>query len=135
MCNCNKLPRYVADIELWTNPFQFSGKLFNHLYFETPDSEYLEPRVEFQIFMYRCTQCGQYWYVEGTPEENSSAEFALKVAQLTKLPSNDEVKAAKEYLCILAHGGFDSGKCRVAGCQNYKLIGRELCHLHIPFPS
>jgi len=135
MCNCNELPACVADIELWLNRFSFQGALIHHRHFETPDSEYLEPPVEYQASMYRCMQCGQHWYIEGTPDENSTPEFALKAARLTVFPTDNEIKAAKEYLCILAHGGFDSEKCRIVGCPNHKLVGRELCHLHIPFPS
>ncbi|RYC43617.1 hypothetical protein CTN06_06890 [Pectobacterium zantedeschiae] len=38
------------------------------------------------------------------------------------------------YETLVAHGGFDSGKCRMTGCTNDKLLGRELCYLHLPFP-
>lgn len=134
MCNCRKLPNCVADIEYWTQGFEYLGSQNHCHYFETPDSTNFEPALNYSKSIYQCSECGQRWYIECLPEETPSPGFALKINAALQLPSDDEVEAAKEYLCILAHGGFDSKKCRVAGCKNHKLIGRELCHLHIPFP-
>lgn len=132
MCNCSELPTCVAEIEY--RGFHFLGALLHRHYFETPDSEYFEPPLEYSESMYRCTECGQHWYIECSPEQTPYPEFALKADNIEQLPSDAEIRAAKQYLCILAHGGFDAGKCRIAGCQYHKLLGRELCHLHIPFP-
>lgn len=134
MCNCSELPNCVAEIGYWERSFVFSGSSINARYFETPDSEHFEPPLDYSQSMYRCAECGQPWYIEGTPEEYPSSIFALKASEITLPPSDEQVKAAKNYLCILAHGGFSSEKCSSMSCQNYKLLGRELCHLHITFP-
>ncbi|ATY91657.1 hypothetical protein ECA3131 [Pectobacterium atrosepticum SCRI1043] len=134
MCNCKELPTSVAEIEHWGHGFHFPNALTHNRHFETLDSEYFEPQLDYSEFMYRCTECGQAWYIECTPEASPSSLFALKVRDTESLPSDKEVKSAKEHLCILAHGGFDSEKCRMAGCQNDKLLGRELCYLHLSFP-
>lgn len=134
MCNCKELPTCVAEIEYLDRGFQFFGVLIHNHYFETPDSEHFEPQLDYSQFMYHCMECGQKWYIECAPEQTPYPEFALKVNELVRPPSVNELQAAKQYLCILAHGGFGSDKCRMAECQNHKLLGRELCHLHILFP-
>jgi hypothetical protein len=134
MCNCRELPSSVAELEYREQDFQYMGDLFHNHYFETPDSDHFEPPLDYSHSMYCCMECGQTWYIECTPEQNPSPKFALKVNEIIRLPSDKKLQAAKQYLCILAHGGFDSEKCRMADCQNHKLLGRELCHLHIPFP-
>ncbi|QCA06216.1 hypothetical protein EGO56_14220 [Pantoea vagans] len=134
MCNCRQLPPWVAEIESIERGFAFSGALIHKHYFETPESDYLEPQLDYSHSRYRCLECGQEWYIECSPEQTPFPAFAFKVNELMRLPSENEVQAAKQYLCILAHGGFSSEKCRMAGCKNHKVLGRELCHLHIPFP-
>lgn len=134
MCNCRELPTCVAEIEYREQGFQFLGVLIHYQYFETPDSEHFEPQLDYSQSMYLCTECGQTWYIECAPEQASYPEFALKVNGTALLPSESELQAAKQYLCILAHNGFGPEKCRMARCQNHKLLGRELCHVHIPFP-
>ncbi len=134
MCNCRQLPACVAEIESLERGFEFSRGFIHNYYFETPESELFEPRLDYSQSMYRCMECGQEWYIECSPEQTPYPEFALKINGLVRPPSENELQAAKQYLCILAHGGFGSEKCRMAGCQNHKVLGRELCHLHIPFP-
>ncbi|WP_420064285.1 hypothetical protein [Pectobacterium colocasium] len=124
----------MAELEYWGHGFHFSHALTHNRHFETPDSEYFEPQLDYSESLYRCMECGQAWYIESISEQCPYPLFALKVQETASLPSDKEVKAAKVHLCILAHGGFDSEKCRMAGCQNDKLLGRELCHFHIPFP-
>lgn len=134
MCNCGELPSSVAELGYQDKEFQFKRDLFLNHYFEIPDSDRFEPPLEYAQFMYCCLDCGQSWYIECSPEENPSPIFALKVNEPIRLPSVKKLQAIKHYLCIVAHGGFDSEKCRMMGCPNHKLHGRELCHLHIPFP-
>jgi hypothetical protein len=134
MCNCSRLPTHVADIEYRQRGFLFLGAVLHNRHFETPDSEHFEPNLDYEKTMYLCGDCGQAWYIECLPEETTSPGFALKANDVTQPPSGDEVNAAKEYLSILAHDGFHAEKCRMADCNNHKLKGRELCHLHIPFP-
>lgn len=134
MCNCGRLPACVADIEYWQRDFLFIGAQLHIRHFETPDSEHFEPGLEYEKTIYRCDECGQLWYIECLPEETTSPSFALKANHITLPPSREEINAAKECLSILAHDGFDSEKCRMVNCNNHKLKGRELCHLHIPFP-
>ncbi|RJL50808.1 hypothetical protein D5071_12250 [Pectobacterium carotovorum] len=134
MCNCKELPTSVVELDSWWHSFHFSNALTHNRHFETPDSEYFEPQLDYSESLYRCAECGQAWYIECAPEQSPYALFALKTEDAKSLPSDKEVKTAKVHLCILAHGGFDSEKCRMAGCKNLKLLGRELCHFHIPFP-
>jgi hypothetical protein len=134
MCNCSRLPTSVADIEYWQQGFASFGASINARYFEIPDSECYEPILQYSIHLYKCIECGQPWYIECLPEETPSPGFALKLNDPSYSPSDEEVNAAKEYLCVLAHGGFSPHKCRMSGCNNHQLLGRELCHLHITFP-
>lgn len=116
MCNCRKLPTCVAEIEYRERGFQFLGASINNHYFETPESEHFEPQLDHSQSIYRCMECGQKWYIECSPEQTPHPEFALKVNELVRLPSVSELQAAKQYLCILAHGGFGSEKCSMVGC-------------------
>lgn len=134
MCNCRELPPFVVEINCREHGPQLTGLSYHHRYFEIPDSEFFEPPLDHSHSMYRCAECGQMWYFELWPEQTPWPEFALKVDDLTRSPSEQERRAARQYLCILAHGGFDSEKCRMAGCHNHKLLGREICHLHFSFP-
>ncbi|ACT13937.1 conserved hypothetical protein [Pectobacterium carotovorum subsp. carotovorum PC1] len=133
MCNCKQLPTSVAELDYWGHGFHFSNALTHNRHFETPDSEYFEPQWNYEESMYYCAECGQAWYIECTPEHFPSPLFALKTKDVNSLPSDKEIKAAKVHLCLLAHGGLDSEICRMAECKNNKLLGRELCYLHIPF--
>lgn len=134
MCDCRELPACVAEIEAIERGFTYSGALIHKHYFKTPESEYFEPQLDYANTLYCCLECGQEWYIECSPEQTPFPEFALKVNELVRPPSENEIQAAKQYLCILAHGGFDSEKCRMTGCHNHKLLRRELCHFHLPFP-
>lgn len=134
MCNCRELPSSVAEPENRGQILALTGISLYQRYFVTPDSNRFEPPLDYSHFLYCCMECGQRWYLECTPEESPHPSFALKVNETTRLPSDELLQAVKQYLCILAHGGFDSEKCRAVDCQNHKLLGRELCHLHIPFP-
>lgn len=134
MCNCGELPSSVVELEYHNQEFQFQRELFLNHYFEIPESDHFEPSLDYSQSMYCCLDCGQSWYLECTPEENPSPLFALKVDEPGVLPSVKEIQAMKHYLSIVAHGGFDSEQCRMVDCPNNKLLGRELCHLHTPFP-
>lgn len=134
MCNCRELPACVADLEYRDRGFEYLGSEAHYQHFETPESTRFEPELDYSKYMYQCSECGQPWYIECLPDEMPSPGFALKRNDTSQPPSADELKAEKEYLCILAHGGFDSKTCRSAGCNNHKLKGRELCQLHISFP-
>lgn len=75
MCNCKKLPTCVAEIEYLDRGFQFFGALIHNNYFETPDSEYLEPQLDYSQSMYHCIECGQKWYIECAPEQTLYPKF------------------------------------------------------------
>jgi hypothetical protein len=74
------------------------------------------------------------WYGEAEPEEVPELYFAMKIQPGAGAPSEAEVDAAKESLCVIAHGGFENERCRVVGCENHALKGRYLCHRHFNFP-
>ncbi|AJZ88485.1 hypothetical protein VW41_05210 [Klebsiella michiganensis] len=134
MCNCQALPAYVADISYGQNRFQFIGEHLHADYFMPPDSEHFSPALDYSQNQYLCLECGQQWYFECAPEQTSFPLFALKLISDAE-PGVTEINAAKQFLAILAHDGFASEKCRMKGCENFKLKGREMCHLHLRFPD
>jgi hypothetical protein len=91
------------------------------------------PTSDFSIASYTCTECAQGWWIEFAPEEVMDPAFALKLRGSVE-PSLAGIASAKAFLCILAHGGFDPEQCRHKDCRNWKLRGREICHLHFTFP-
>lgn len=133
MCNCALLPNAVAELEYWERRFHFEGAFEFGRHFELPEHEAFEPPLSHAETFYRCRECGQAWYVESVPEQMPSPSFALKIVS-DKKPERDELQSAKEYLCVLAHGGFAEEKCRRVDCPNHSLKGRALCHVHISFP-
>ena len=130
MCNCKSLPPYIA-----APYYRGNGEQLFPTYFSSLDTEHLAP--EFQSYaeegeVYFCTFCEQHWYIELTTEEESSPLFALKVDSDAK-PNRLLVEATKQFLSLLAHGGFDTSLCKQSGCNNFALKGRALCHLHFTF--
>lgn len=133
MCNCSKLREIIADLDSsWINqatPFQ--GREMFTGFFEEIEVEELEPELNYSEFYYYCKGCGQAWYFECTPEETTSPLFGIKLQNTEHRLSQDEIDSQKEFITILAHNGFGSAKCRNAGCDNYKLNGKELCQKHL----
>jgi len=134
MCNCADLPQAVAELEYWNRGFSFQGSTEHAAHFQELDGSSLLPPLNFTHFLYSCGECGQAWYIECLPEEAPVPGFALKLESSASSPSREEIVAAKEILCVLAHGGFESDKCRISGCTNRCLKGRALCQAHITFP-
>lgn len=90
MCNCRQLPPCVAEIESMEWGFAFSGALIHKHYFETPERDYLEPQLDYSHSRCRCLECGQEWYIECSPEQTPFPDFAFKVNELMRLPSENE---------------------------------------------
>jgi hypothetical protein len=134
MCNCKDLPEYVADLECRDRGFNYGGAAQNSRYFEYLNSEAFVPILDYTHNLYYCAECNQRWYIECLPEETPSPGFALKLNDSVLEPPTKEIAMAKQSLSILAHGGFSSDACRIAGCANACLIGRALCHEHTTFP-
>lgn len=109
------------------------GEAFSPAYFQTPDLDLLDYSVSREQSEYQCTDCGQAWYGEAEPGETGELRFAMKISSLEAPPSDDAVAAAKELLCVIAHGGFEESPCRSLGCANRSLLGRYLCHVHFSF--
>lgn len=136
MCNCVDLPKAIIDISSsWINKtISLQGQeLFAH-YFQEMQAELFEPELDYSIYSYQCLECGQYWYIECSPDEGLSPLFAMKYERVKGQPNTDDVWSTKEFLTVLAHNGFENSKCRTIGCENYKLKGRELCHHHLTLP-
>lgn len=78
MCNCRQLPACVAEIESLERGFEFSRGFIHNYYFETPESELFEPRLDYSQSMYRCMECGQEWYIECSPGTDTLSRVCLK---------------------------------------------------------
>lgn len=130
-CNCFDLPDVVADVQYYNCGFKFAGLASHGKHFDVPESDCFLPKLDDNHTMYRCLVCEQCWYIECSPEQSPSPIFAIKVSEIDAHPSEAVIYAAKSKLCVMAHGGFSTEKCRTLGCQHPALIGRALCHLHI----
>jgi hypothetical protein len=129
MCKCVELPDVVADPTYSDCTFHFEGLEKHGIYFQELETESLEPTLDRYPRVYRCRSCQQWWYVECTPEDTISPLFAMK-CKSESTPSASEILGHKNRLCVLAHGGHESSPCRISGCTNLKLRGREICELH-----
>ena len=127
MCNCLEIPDAAAEVGYWDRGFNYQGLSENSACFSPPDGNSLQPSLDYSCFLYRCGECGQYWYIECAPEEQPFPLFALKLDNSFQ-PTHAEVQTAKERLCLVAHGGFEEALCKVAGCSNHALKGRTLCY-------
>lgn len=136
ICQCSQTPRFVAAPDYCgAHALRLPGTEEFPQFFSETDFEFVVPALDYAnpSSVYQCSACGQYWHIEVTPEEYPSPVFALKLASCIT-PTAQEIEAGKQFLNILAHGGFDSSPCYQSGCQNFSLKGRALCHLHYPFP-
>ena len=129
MCNCNRMPSAICDPEYWNRGLPFQGIAKHAERFQTFDTQLLEPTLDYELRLYKCSSCGQHWYIECAPEEELYPFFAMKCQEDIK-PTIDQLNREKQLLCILAHDGHDLTTCRQAGCEKKKLKGRELCELH-----
>ena len=134
MCNCNELPESISFLGYYDRNFEFQGKEQNSKYFQEIDSDSWEPELEYGDVYTKCMECGQYWYFQTAPEESTFPLFGMKYRDHGYEPTKEEVTTEKNKLCILAHGGKDTSKCRMKGCNENRLKGREFCEKHITFP-
>lgn len=134
MCNCKELPSYISDPTYWDRHFRYQGADDNSECFQEIESENWQPEMDFDNPIIQCMVCGQYWYFEYAPEEGAFPLFGIKRSGIKDLPDETLIGEAKEKLSLLAHGGISTEKCRMKGCENYNLKGRELCVKHISFP-
>lgn len=134
MCQCSQFHEAVVDLTYRENRnFKFLGAEIFSDYFRIPDESTFTPQLDYAVNLYRCETCGQKWYAEPTPEEYPSIEFGMKYFSDIP-PTKMEIDSKKQFLVILAHKGFSENLCRCSNCKNFKLKGRELCHLHITVP-
>lgn len=134
MCNCAELPPTIAcHIEYWHRDFDFQGVPGCPAYFQELDTDTIVPSLDYDCTLYVCGSCKQGWYIECLPEETPSPSFAMKLKDSSESPSAAEIEAEKQSLSVLAHCGFEPEKCMKSACQNLRLKGRSLCHLHITF--
>ena len=134
MCNCADRPKSIADPEYWSREVAFVGITASPSYFEQLDIGNFIPQLSYSQHLYRCGSCEQSWYIECAPEEEPSPLFCMKVERSSQQPSAEDIRAEKESLSVIAHGGFEAHRCQEMGCLNQRLKGRALCHLHITFP-
>ena len=131
ICQCSQSHEAVIDLtRAQDRGFDFPGAELFSSHFQTPDESTLSPELNYSAASYECTSCGQKWYVESTPEQYPSIVFAMKYCSDVP-PTDNEVHSRKQFLAILAHAGFSKDLCRCSGCKNFKLTGRELCHMHL----
>jgi len=136
MCNCEELPKSVVDVSLsWSfRSIEMQGVNQFTQYFSGLEAEDFEPELSHEVEYYRCKGCGQAWYIYLDGDESPSPWLAIKVAEVSTSLCETDIRAEKEFLTILAHNGFESDNCRVSGCKNLKLKGKELCNVHLSLP-
>jgi hypothetical protein len=136
MCNCNKLNEVVVDLDSsWiSQSIPYQGKEAFSSYFEEIEAEEFEPDLNYSEFYYACIDCGQAWYLECAPVEPTFPLFGIKLKNIGQILSKEEIESQKNFIIILAHNGFEPSKCRTANCNNFKLKGKELCHMHLSIP-
>jgi hypothetical protein len=136
MCNCLELKEFVVDLDSsWidrTIPYQ--GRNIFPEFFEEIEGEEFEPELDYSENYYNCQECKQSWYFECTPDESTFPLFGIELSNPEQRLSQEEITSSKEFLAVLAHNGFEATKCRYAGCQNFKLKGKELCQKHLTVP-
>ena len=132
-CRCQKYPYALAPVCDHKRDPNYQGTTVFPQFFQALCLETLKPAVVFGGMTSRCEICGQAWYVELEPEQTPTVAFALKRDD-TSRPGGDELSSARIFLLVLAHGGFSTDRCCSAGCNNFALRGRALCHLHWGFP-
>jgi hypothetical protein len=88
----------------------------------------LTPDLRFEWSDYRSRDCGQAWYVECAPEEDLNPIFAMKVEAATEVLSagSPEVLSTRDFLLVLARGGFSTTRCAMDGCVSFALLGRAV---------
>ena len=132
MCNCHDLPRAICEPHYWSR-IALPGTAIFSAWFQAIDTDEFVPDLDYDIHNYCCGYCGQAWYVECAPEEELFPLFAMKLLNGAALPTTNStvITAEKDFLSVLAHCGFSDVACRQAGCQNFALNGRALCHRHL----
>lgn len=133
MCNCKKLREIVLDLDSnWIDQsVAFQGREVFSSFFTTINAEEFVPELSYSVFYYCCKCCGQAWYLECAPDEMTFPLFGIKLQSTEQRLSKDEIDAKKKFITLLVHNGFDSEKCRCAGCNTYRLNGKELCYDHL----
>lgn len=133
MCNCKKLKKTVFDLDSnWIDQaIAYQGRDVFPEFFAEFEAEEFEPALSYSEFYYCCKTCSQAWYLECASDEVTFPLFGIKLQGIEQRLSKDEVDSQKQFIILLAHNGFGSGKCRQSGCNNYKLNGKELCHHHL----
>lgn len=132
MCNCSELKEFVVNLDSnWLNQaIPYQGKQIFSEYFAEIEAEDFQPDLDYSESYYTCFDCGQAWYLECEPQENTWPLFGIKLSNIEPRLSQNDIESYKKFAVILAHNGFEDTKCRQAGCENFKLKGRELCHQH-----
>ena len=128
MCNCDSLPACLIDPQ-FPGAFTSDAGVRNFQnYFEGLPTGPFEPPLAFGSTDYRCSLCGQRWYIEVFPEEDLEPGFAFKTDEL---PSIQKARSTRQFLLVLGNNGFSEEPCTWAGCPNRRLEGRALCHAHL----
>lgn len=132
MCNYHEMPEFPAEIMYWEPNFIFNGanEFAQRLVIESVKTAVFTPPLNSGQKLYCCENCGQHWYIEFLPEEETSPAFALKNHEALQL-TDEIIRSKKQFLSILARGGFDSAPCLKNECPNFCPNGRSFCHLHL----
>jgi hypothetical protein len=77
----------------------------------------------------QCKLCGQYWCIELAPDENLSEVVAAKLRNASHFKDFDLIPV-KQFLTVLAFGGFGQTKCLFQGCDEYVIGKTALCLKH-----
>ena len=136
MCNCSDLPKSVVEISLsWSfRSIEMAGVDLFPQYFSGLEAEEFEPELSHETSYYRCKECRQGWYIYLDSDETPSPWLAIKHNDFGQPLTDHEIEAEKQFLTILAHNGFEPTQCRESCCGNFKLRGKELCHMHLSLP-
>jgi len=115
MCNCEKLDS-TTKVSPSREKFVDSFELVNHA-------------SELWADLFKCTKCGQLWFVENRGGHDRSPELAYKISEKTNWRAFDVQPGRKEWL-IKEHGGTSENNCMWVGCKEKALKGMSVCVSH-----
>lgn len=115
MCNCNKLAPYInipSSREEFTQSFDL-----------------IDQASDLWAELFKCKNCGQYWFVEDRGGYDRNPEYAFKISAPENWKSFDTIPGRK-ILLTKENGGTSNNNCIWAECKEKALIGKSVCVTH-----
>lgn len=91
--------------------------------------ELIESKKDQWAELFKCKNCGQFWYVEAGAEMDRRDNMAYKIPYKENWISfNFKPSLSKWY--VRFHGGISNSACLQSGCTNKALSNMHLCVVH-----